>query len=67
MNSIQLISFGIAAIIPFLAIYLIFLLDMFGTGKHNTVLICLLWGFIFAFQFSFIINNQMKAAFDISV
>jgi RsiW-degrading membrane proteinase PrsW (M82 family)/CRP-like cAMP-binding protein len=67
MNSIQLISFGIAAIIPFLAIYLIFLLDMFGTGKHNTVLICLLWGFIFAFQFSLAINNQMIRTFDIDL
>lgn len=57
MNSITLVSYIIAAAIPALAIYLIYLLDLFGTGKFSTVLISFGWGALIAFNAAFAINN----------
>lgn len=59
MDSIKLISYVIAAAIPALAIYLVFLLDLFGTGKFSTVLIALGWGAVFAFNLSRVVNNRV--------
>ena len=54
----SLIAYLIAIAIPALAIYLIFALDLFGTGKRSTILICVVWGVVGAFGLSFLINNQ---------
>lgn len=58
MDSIKIVSYIIAAAIPALAIYLVFLLDLFGTGKFSTVLAALIWGALFAFNLSRFVNNQ---------
>lgn len=57
MNAASLIAYGIAIAIPILAIYLIYALDLFGTGKIGTVAICMAWGATFAFGLAYLINT----------
>jgi RsiW-degrading membrane proteinase PrsW (M82 family)/CRP-like cAMP-binding protein len=59
MEVANLIGYVIAIAIPVLAIYLIYALDLFGTGKIGTVAICMAWGAIFAFGLAYIINTVM--------
>lgn len=40
----NLLAYAIAIAIPCFAIYLMYTLDMFGTGRSSTVLFCLIWG-----------------------
>lgn len=64
MDSAIIIAYLVSILIPAFAIYLIFLLDLYGTGKGNTVTICLMWGMIGAFGLSFATNTFVMRTFD---
>src|SRR5579859_6753665 len=53
----SVIAYIIAIAVPLFAIYMIFALDLFGTGKGSTVLIAFAWGALGAFTLALIINN----------
>jgi len=53
----NILSYIIAVLAPIAAIYLIFALDLFGTGKGTTILICLLWGAFGAVGLAYLINR----------
>lgn len=57
MTAVSLISYTIVIIIPLFAFYLVFALDMFGTGKESTVGICLAWGAFGAFGLAYLLNR----------
>jgi RsiW-degrading membrane proteinase PrsW (M82 family)/CRP-like cAMP-binding protein len=59
----NLLAYVVAIAIPLLAIYLIYALDLFGTGKIGTVVICMIWGGSFAFAAAFVINSAMIPVF----
>src|SRR5258708_30033 len=54
-----IISYLIAIAVPAFSIYMIFALDLFGTGKGSTVLIALAWGAIGAFGLAYLINSAI--------
>src|SRR5258708_3701818 len=53
----SLIAYVIAIAVPLFAIYMIFALDLFGTGRGSTVLIAFAWGALGAFTLALILNN----------
>ncbi len=59
MNAVTLIAYIIAITIPVFTIYLFVLLDVFGTGKPSTILLCVGWGATGAFLLAWIINNAI--------
>ncbi|MBN2305810.1 MAG: PrsW family intramembrane metalloprotease [Anaerolineae bacterium] len=52
-------AYLIAIIIPALVIYLFITLDVFGTGKANTILLCAAWGAVAAYQIAVWVNNAV--------
>ena len=54
---VSVIAYVISIAIPAFAIYMIFVLDLFGTGKSNTVATCLIWGATGAFGLSYLVNS----------
>jgi CRP-like cAMP-binding protein/RsiW-degrading membrane proteinase PrsW (M82 family) len=52
-----LVAYLIAVGIPALAAILIFTLDLFGTVRRSTVLMCIAWGVIGAFGLAYILNT----------
>lgn len=59
MHPVTLIAYFIAIAIPALTIYLFVLLDVFGTGKTSTILLCGGWGATGAFLLAWTINNAI--------
>ena len=59
---VSLAAYVISIAIPAFAIYMIFVMDLFGTGKTTTVTICLLWGMTVAFGLAYVINTQIIRA-----
>lgn len=59
MSFSSLIALAITVAIPLLAVYFIFALDLYGTGKESTILTCIGWGAIGAFWLSLQINNRL--------
>lgn len=59
MTAISLINIAISIAIPAAFVYFIFALDLFGTGKGNTVFLSLAWGALGAFPLSFVLNNEV--------
>lgn len=57
MNAVSLIAYVISVAVPVFAFYLIFVLDLFGTGKGNTAAICMAWGVFGAFGLAYAINT----------
>jgi RsiW-degrading membrane proteinase PrsW (M82 family)/CRP-like cAMP-binding protein len=57
MTMTLLIAYLIAILVPLIALYLLFVLDLFGTGKRSTVLISFGWGAIGAFLLAYVVNN----------
>ncbi|MBN1202206.1 MAG: PrsW family intramembrane metalloprotease [Anaerolineae bacterium] len=57
MNIVTIVAYTIAIAIPAFTVYLFVALDIFGTGKPSTMLICVGWGAIIAFQLARILNN----------
>jgi len=53
----ELIAYGIALLVPAVALYLMSLLDLYGTGKYETFFICMGWGATIAFGLSYTVNN----------
>src|SRR5262245_8522297 len=62
MNPATIIAYVITFAVPGFALYAISALDLFGTGKISTKVICALWGAFGAFFLALTINNAM---FDI--
>jgi CRP-like cAMP-binding protein/RsiW-degrading membrane proteinase PrsW (M82 family) len=63
MNAVILISYAVAILIPLLALYIVYALDFFGTGKESTVFTCMIWGGIGAFGLAYVINGVFFDAF----
>lgn len=59
MDPTKLISYIIALALPAMALYLIFALDLFGTGKGSTVLFSFAWGAVGAYLLSGALNNYV--------
>ncbi|MHB8626920.1 MAG: PrsW family glutamic-type intramembrane protease [Aggregatilineales bacterium] len=59
MTISTIIAFLVAIAIPVGAVYLIFTLDLFGTGKHSTIFISLGWGAVGAFTLAYILNETI--------
>src|SRR5258708_23448598 len=59
MSITLIISYIIAIAVPAFAIYMIFALDLYGTGKGSTVLIALIWGAVGAFGLAYVINSAI--------
>jgi len=62
MEATKLISYIIALALPAMALYLIFALDLFGTGKFSTVLSSFVWGAVGAYLLSKALNNYVFLA-----
>ena len=68
MDPVTIVAYIIAIALPFLAVYLIWALDVFGTGKLSTILLCLGWGALGAYSLAYAINNgviALGASFDL--
>ncbi len=61
----QVLAYLVSIIIPLMALYIIYLLDLFGTGKNTTVAFNWLWGLIGAFGLSYISNTAIMRAYDL--
>jgi CRP-like cAMP-binding protein/RsiW-degrading membrane proteinase PrsW (M82 family) len=59
MNAVTLIAYMIAVAVPAFTIYLFVLLDVFGTGKTSTILLCSVWGAAGAFVVARTVNNAI--------
>lgn len=57
MQPVTLIAYGVALAIPIFTVYLFFILDVYGTGKRSTILMCLGWGAVGAFGLAYAINS----------
>lgn len=65
MDAVTIIAMIISVVVPAFAIYLIYLLDLFGTGKGNTVGICMAWGAIGSFGLAYLANTFIMRTFDL--
>ncbi len=63
MYTVTIIAYLLTVAIPALSVYLIFALDLFGTGKRSTVLTSVAWGAVGAFGLAWVINNASIEAF----
>jgi CRP-like cAMP-binding protein/RsiW-degrading membrane proteinase PrsW (M82 family) len=61
-----LIAYIIAIVVPAIAIYAIFLLDLFGTGKGTTVMACVSWGATCAFGLAYVLNTATIDSFNLN-
>lgn len=59
MDPVTIIAYTIAILIPAFVVYLFVALDVFGTGKTSTILLCVAWGAIVAYQIAVLINNAV--------
>lgn len=57
MDVTQLLSYIITFAIPAFAVYMLFSLDVFSTGKGSTIIMCIAWGAIGAFFLARIVNQ----------
>jgi CRP-like cAMP-binding protein/RsiW-degrading membrane proteinase PrsW (M82 family) len=61
MDPVTVVAYVIAIALPFFAVYLIWALDVFGTGKLSTILVCLGWGTLGAYSLAYLINTRVIA------
>jgi len=61
MDPVTVVAYVIAIALPFFAVYLIWALDVFGTGKLSTILVCLGWGTLGAYGLAYLINTRVIA------
>jgi CRP-like cAMP-binding protein/RsiW-degrading membrane proteinase PrsW (M82 family) len=59
MNLVTIVAYIIAIAVPVFTIYLFVMLDIFGTGKLSTILLCVGWGAVGAFLLAWTINNAV--------
>lgn len=62
MNTVTLVAYVIAIAIPAFTVYLFVMLDVFGTGRPSTILMCLLWGAGGAFGLAWLVNEALLDA-----
>ncbi len=61
MSTVAIVAYLLTAGIAAFTIYLFVMLDVFGTGKASTILLCVAWGAIGAFFLAWTINNAVVA------
>ncbi len=61
MNTVTLVGYGVALALPALTIYLFVTLDVFGTGRPSTILLCASWGALGAFFLAWGVNSAVSA------
>ncbi len=66
MDSITLLSYGIAVLVPLMALYLIRAFDLYGTGQFSTILLSFGWGLLGAFGTAYLINTAAGRAIGYS-
>jgi RsiW-degrading membrane proteinase PrsW (M82 family)/CRP-like cAMP-binding protein len=59
MNAVTVIAYLIGIAIPAFTVYLFVMLDVFGTGKPSTLLLCGAWGTFGAFPLAWLTNNTI--------
>ncbi|MBN1562328.1 MAG: PrsW family intramembrane metalloprotease [Anaerolineae bacterium] len=59
MTTTTLIAYLIAIAIPAFTVYVFVMLDVFGTGKPSTILLCVGWGATGAFLLAYVINTAI--------
>jgi RsiW-degrading membrane proteinase PrsW (M82 family)/CRP-like cAMP-binding protein len=59
MSAVTVIAYLIGIAIPAFTVYLFVMLDVFGTGKPSTLLLCGAWGAFGAFPLAWLINNTV--------
>jgi RsiW-degrading membrane proteinase PrsW (M82 family)/CRP-like cAMP-binding protein len=57
MDVTQILSYVITFAIPAFAVYMLFSLDVFSTGKGSTIILCLAWGAVGAFLLAKSLNS----------
>jgi CRP-like cAMP-binding protein/RsiW-degrading membrane proteinase PrsW (M82 family) len=61
----QILAYLISIIIPMMALYVIYLFDLFGTGKNTTIAMNWLWGLLGAFGLSYLANTTIMQVYDV--
>ncbi len=61
MNTVTWIGYSVALALPALTIYLFVTLDVFGTGRPSTILLCAGWGALGAFFLAWGLNSALLA------
>ena len=64
MDFVSLLAYIVLFAVPAFLIYLIFVHDLFDTGKSNTVAICLGWGALGAFSIAYGANTLVIHTFN---
>jgi RsiW-degrading membrane proteinase PrsW (M82 family)/CRP-like cAMP-binding protein len=59
MSVVTISAYFIAIAVPAFTVYLFVTLDVFGTGKPSTILLCGTWGATGAFGLAWLINNTV--------
>lgn len=59
MNTVTIVAYLIALLIPGFTVYLFIAQDIFGTGRPSTIIMCLGWGAVGAFGLAYVINTIM--------
>jgi RsiW-degrading membrane proteinase PrsW (M82 family)/CRP-like cAMP-binding protein len=59
MTTVTIIAYFIAIAIPAFTVYLFIMLDVFGTGKPSTILMCFGWGATGAISLAWILNSAV--------
>lgn len=60
---LDMLAYLIAIAVPIVVVYVIYALDLFGTGKGSTIEVCLLWGATAAVGMAYLINQTAVHAF----
>jgi len=53
-----IVALAIATIVPLIFLYVIYTLDLYGTGSFRTIIVCFAWGGV-AFGLAYVINSAM--------
>jgi RsiW-degrading membrane proteinase PrsW (M82 family) len=56
-----IIALLIATVVPLLFLYMIYKLDLYGTGSFRTVLVCFAWGMV-SFALAYLANTAARSA-----
>jgi RsiW-degrading membrane proteinase PrsW (M82 family)/CRP-like cAMP-binding protein len=59
VNAVTVIAYLIALAVPAFTVYVFVTLDVFGTGKPSTLLLCGVWGAFGAFSLAWLINTSV--------
>jgi CRP-like cAMP-binding protein/RsiW-degrading membrane proteinase PrsW (M82 family) len=59
MDTVTVIAYVIAIVIPAFVVYIFIALDVFGSGDKRMILLCVAWGAIVAYELAVIINGAV--------